>query len=153
MQLGAVAGECIDLGIGEYPLYFGTEFCINDVDQTQIFAGVGVTDTDWAGGITDGIYFRSVDETGVLNFVVEQDGVELETAAATMVDNTYIRAEFLYDGENVKAYINNNLIATVADTAATFPDDELMRLTVEFLSGAAASTCTMKWLRMIHIYD
>lgn len=103
-------------------------------------------------GVSDGIYFRSVDESAVLNLVVEQDNVELETAMATMVDGTYIRAEFLYDGTNLRAYINHNLIATIADTVATFPNDELMRLTVEFLSGAAASTCTMRWLRMIHIY-
>ena len=152
MQLGAVAGESISLGIGEFPLYIGAEFCISDVDQTQFFLGCGVTDVDWAGGVSDGIYFRSVDESAVLNLVVEQDNVELETAMATMVDGTYIRAEFLYDGTNLRAYINDNLIATIADTVATFPNDELMRLTVEFLSGAAASTCTMKWLRMIHIY-
>ena len=153
MQLGAVAGESISLNYNQY-LYFGTELAINDVDQTDIFAGVGVTDTDWSGGITDGMYFRSEDESAVLYFVTEKNSVELATAVATLADDTYIWLEYLFDGVNVKAYVNNNLVATVAKTAATFPNDELMRLTVEFLTGEAiANTCTIKSLRYIHISE
>ena len=151
MQLGAVAGESIGLS-ADYPLYVGAEFAINDVDQTDIFVGVGVTDVDWSGGLTDGMYFRSEDESALLYFVTEKNSVELATSVATLVDGAYIRAEFLYDGFNVRAYINDSLVATVARSAATFPNDELMRLTVEFLTGeATANTCTMKFLRMIHI--
>lgn len=98
MQLGAAAGECISLSSNQY-LYFGTELAINDVDQTVIFAGVGVTDTDWSGGITDGIYFRSIDETAALEFVTEKNSVELSAAVATLVDDTHIRLEFLFDGD------------------------------------------------------
>ncbi len=151
MQLGAVAGESIGLS-ADYPLYVGAEFAINDVDQTDIFVGVGVTDVDWSGGLTDGMYFRSEDESALLYFVTEKNSVELATSVATLVDGAHIRAEFLYDGYSVRAYINDSLVATVARSAATFPNDELMRLTVEFLTGeATANTCTMKFLRMIHI--
>jgi hypothetical protein len=153
MQLGAAAGESIGLS-GDYPLYVGTELAINDVDQTDLFFGVGVTDTDWSGGITDGIYFSSIDESSALNFTTEKDSVENATAAATLADGVYIRMEFLYDGVNVKAYINDVEVtaAKTAGSAATFPDDELLRLTLEFLTGEAiANTCTVKWIRMIHL--
>ena len=160
MQLGAAAGECIDLS-GPSPLYFGTEFAINDVDQTAFFAGVGVTDVDWLGGLTDGMYFRSIDETADLYFVTEQDGVENATLVATMADDTYIRTEFLFypypdTGPQVRVFINSAEIsaARTLATAATFPDDELMRLTFEFTTGeAVANTCIMKWIRFIHIRD
>jgi hypothetical protein len=153
MQLGAVAGECIDLSADQL-LYFGTEFAINDVDQTDIFAGVGVTETDWSGGLTDGMYFRSEDESATLYFVTEKNSVELATEVATLADNTYIKVEYLFDGQNVRAYVNDDLKATVAKSAATFPNDELMRLTVEFLTGeATANTCTMKRLSFIHISE
>jgi hypothetical protein len=160
MQLGAVAGECIDLS-GDHPLYFGTEFAINDVDQTAMFAGVGVTDTDWLGGLTDGMYFRSIDESADLYFVTEMSGVENTTNVATMADNTYIRAEFLYYnyaeiGPQVRVFIDNAEVsaARTLATAATFPDDELLRPTIEFTTGeAVANTCTMRFLRMIHIYE
>ena len=159
LQLGAVAGENIDLS-GDHPLYFGTVFEINDVDQTAFFAGVGVTDVDWLGGLTDGMYFRSVDESADLYFVTEQDTVENATLVATMADDTAITAEFLYFnypevGPQVRVFINGGEIsaARTMATAATFPDDELLRLTVEFTTGdASANTCTMQVLNMIHIY-
>jgi len=151
MQLGAGAGENIALTAGQC-MYFGIEFAINDVDQVDALFGATVTDTAVLGGVTDGLYFRTVDESAVLNFVTEKNSVESSTAVATLVDTTYVTAEFLFDGETVSAYINGGLISSTANSAATFPDDELLRLTLEVLSGeATANTCTIKWLRMIHL--
>ena len=160
MQLGAVAGENIDLS-GDHPLYFGTVFQINDVDQTVFFAGVGITDVDWLGGLTDGMYFRSVDGSADLYFVTEQDAVENTTLVATMADATDITCEFLYynyaeTGPQVRVFIDGAEVsaARTLATAATFPDDELLRTTVEFTTGeAVANTCTMQLLHMIHIYE
>jgi hypothetical protein len=160
LQLGAAAGECIDLS-GDYPLSFATSFSINDVDQTAVFAGVGVTDVDWLGGITDGMYFRSVDESADLYFVTEQDSVENATLVATLEDDTSITCEFLYwhwpeVGPQVRVFINRQEVvaARTMATAATFPDDELMRLSFEFTTGeAVANTCQLEYLGFIHIYE
>ncbi len=160
LQLGAVAGENIDLS-GDHPLYFGTVFRINDVDQTAFFAGVGITEVDWLGGLTDGMYFRSIDESGDLYFVTEQNSVENTTLVATMADDTNIVAEFLYMnypeyGPQVRVFIDGAEVsaARTLATAATFPDDELLRLTVEFTTGeGVANTCIMEVLNMIHIYE
>ena len=159
MQLGAAAGENVDLS-GDHPLYFGTKFRINDVVQTAFFAGVGITDVDWLGGLTDGMYFRSIDESASLYFVTEQDAVENATLVATLADDTDILAEFLYFnypevGPQVRVFIDGAEVsaARTLATAATFPDDELLRLTVEFTTGeAVANTCIMEELNMIHIY-
>jgi len=79
MQLGnANSGEWVDLS-GATVCYFGITFQINDVDQTDCLFGVAVTDTTLLGGVTDGVYFRSVDESAVLNFVIEKDSVESST--------------------------------------------------------------------------
>ena len=152
MQLGnANTGESVMLE-GPYWLYLGAEFAINDVDQTDFFLGIAVTDTALLGAVTDGMYFRSVDETAVLNFVTEKDSVESAVAVATMTDAAYITAEYLFDGTTVRAYINGVEVTSTTNAAATFPNDEGMRLSVEFLTGeAVANTCSMKWLRMIHI--
>lgn len=154
MQLGnANTGEWLGLS-GPYYAYFGTEFAINDVDQTDVFLGAAVTDTDLLAGVTDGVYFRSVDESAVLNFVIEKDSVESSTAVATLADDTYITAEWFWDGPAgyVYAYIDGALVATIAETDASFPNNELLRLSVEFLTGEdVADTCTLKWLRLIHI--
>lgn len=154
MQLGNPnSGEWLGMD-GPWYAYFGVEFAINDVDQTDVFLGAAVTDTALLGGVTDGIYFRSVDASAVLNFVIEKNSVESSSAVATLVDDTYVTAEFFWDGPAgyVYAYIDGALVATIADTDASFPDDELLRLSVEFLTGeATANTCKLKWLRLIHI--
>ena len=155
LQLGdelAGAGENIDLS-GRNPLYCGIEFAINDVDQTDFLFGVSLTDTTVLDAANTAMYFRSVDESAVLHFVTELDTVESTVGVATLADNTYITAEFLYDVDGmVYVYINDALAASVADSVATFPNDELMRLTLEFLTGeGVANTCTIKWMRMIHI--
>jgi len=154
MQLGhANAGEWVKLDATTYT-YFGTEFKINDVTQSDIFLGLAVTDTALTGGVTDGLYFRSADASAVLNFVLEKDSVESSTAVDTMADNTYVTAEFFVDGPAgyVYAYIDGTLAATVAITDASFPNDENLRLSVELLTGeAVAQTMTMKSLRLIHI--
>jgi hypothetical protein len=151
LQLGATAGENVALLPGQH-CYFGVEFAINDVDQFDAMFGVNVTDTTALTAPVDGVFFRTVDESAVLNFVTVKDSVESATAVATLVDNTYITAEFLFDGSTVSAYINGGLISTTANSAATFPDNELLRLTLAVLSGeATANTCTIKWVRLIHL--
>ena len=154
MQLGnANSGEWLSLA-AEYPTYFGIEFATNDADQTEVFFGAAVTDATLLAGVTDGIYFRTTDESAVLNFVLEHDSVETVTAVATLTDGTYVTAEFFYWGSNVYVYINGALVTTIADSDANFPDDELLRLSMEVLSGeATANTCTIKWVRLIQIQN
>lgn len=152
LQLGdAGGGESLQFN-GAYPTYFGIQFCISDADQTDFLAGVCITDTALLGGMTDGLYFRSVDESAVLNFVLEKNSVETVTAVATLTDSTLITAEFYFDGAYVYAYIDGVLMATIAYTDASFPNDEALRLSVEFLDGeGVGNTCTLHWLRLIHV--
>lgn len=152
MQLGNPnLGRSVSFA-GDYPCYFGIQFQINDVDQTDCLFGVCVTDTALLGGMTDGMYIRSVDATGVLNFVLEKDSVESTTAVATMTDATDLLFEWYFDGEQVTAWVNDVQVAQIARTDASFPNDELLRLSLEFLTGeAVANTCLVKWIRCIQI--
>jgi hypothetical protein len=151
MQLGASAGENIALLPGQC-CYFGIEFALGDVTQFDAMFGVNVTDTTALTSPADGMFFRTVDASAVLNFVTVKDSVESATAVATLVDATYITAEFLFDGETVHAYINGGEVTSTANSAVTFPNNELLRLTLAVLSGeAVANTCTIKWVRLIHL--
>ena len=152
LQLGnANSGEFVALTSGNH-CYFGIEFALNDADQTEIFAGLAPTDTTLLGGVTDGMYFRSLDEVATLHFVTEKDSLESTTTVGTLGDGTYTTAEFLYDGHDVAAYVNGVEMVTSDDGSSTFPDDELLRLSLAVLSGeATANTCTVKWLRVIHL--
>ena len=154
MQLGhANAGEWLGLS-GPYYAYFGVEFALNDADKTGTFLGAAVTDTALLGGVTDGVYFRSAVDSATLNFVIEKNSVESSTAVATLADDTYVYAEFFWDGPAgyIYAYIDGALVATIAESDASFPNDELLRLSVEALTGeGTANTCKIKELRLIHI--
>lgn len=144
-------GESISFA-AEYPTYYGVRFQMNDVDQTECFFGLAVTDTALLGGVTDGMYFRSVDESADLYFVIERDSTETATAVATLTDATDIVCEFLYWGSNVQVYIDGVIVATIADSDANFPNDELLRLSFEVLSGeATANTCLAKHMRIIQL--
>lgn len=149
-ELGG-AGESVSFA-AEYPTYFGVRFCCSDVDDSDILAGFCVTDTTCLDGVDTAVYFRTVDGSDQLYFVLERDTVESATAVATLTDGTYVHCEFLYSGSNIYVYVDDTLMATIADTDANFPNDELMRLTLEFLQGAVgAHTLTVTELRYIQI--
>jgi hypothetical protein len=155
LQLGAElagSGENVSFA-ADYPTYFGIQFAIDDATNTDILAGFCVTDTTCLDGVDTAMYFRSIDTDPTLYFVLEQDTNESATAVATLANATNIHCEFLYSAHNVYVYVNDVLTATIADTDANFPNDELMRLTLEFLTGAAggASTCTVRELSFIQI--
>jgi len=151
-ELGG-AGENVSFA-GEYPTYFGVKLQLNDATQTDFLAGFCVTDTDCLGAVTDGIYFRKADESLLVYFVLEQGSVETVTAVATMADATDVTLEFFYWGSNIYAYVDGVLAVTIADTDANFCNDQLLRLTFEFLTGAvAANTCTLKRLRFVQIQN
>ena len=147
-------GEAFYLS-GQYPAYFGCRFKAADVDQTDILVGLAIQDTTAIAALSDGAYFRSVDGSAVLNFVLEQDSVETSNAAATLVDDTWVVAEFYYDGvTNITAYINGTQVAQVALTDANFPDDEYLSPIMAMLTGeAAANTLTVDWVRAYQIRE
>jgi hypothetical protein len=132
-------------------LYFGTKLAINDADQTDIIIGLAVTDTTLLGGLSDGIYFESVDGSASISTVTEASSTETQNdSAGTFVDATEIELEFYYDGTagNVEFYIDGTLVNT---HTANIPSTQ-MRVSVHFLTGeATANTCTIDWIRCIQI--
>jgi hypothetical protein len=138
---------------GDYPAYFGCRFAINDVDQVDAAIGLCITDTTAATAVSDGIFFRTVDESAALNFIVENTNVEDSTNAATLTDAGWVVAEFVYDGTKVEAYIDGSSIGSVAISSASFPDDEYLTPTLAMLSGeATANTLTVDWMRAIQLH-
>lgn len=154
MQLGhANAGEWLGLS-GPYYAYFGCEFASNDVDASDVWLGAAVTDTALLGGVTDSVRFESLDGSTSLRFVLEKDSNETVTSVGTIADDTYVVVEWYWDGPGgyIYAYVDGVLQATIAETDTNFPNDELLRLSVEYLTGDnSANTCKIKWLRLITI--
>jgi hypothetical protein len=156
MQLGHGAA-----GVGEnfifdaqYPFYFGINFAVSNASEVDVFAGLAVTDTDALGAVTDGLYFRKIDGDTNVYFVAEKDSLESATAVLTMMGAQYRTFEMYYDGATLYHYVDNRLTGSINRVDPTFPNNELMRLTIEFLTGSAdARTMTIDWVKVIQIRD
>ncbi len=145
-------GEAFKLA-GNLPLYFGIRFKCNEATQDDFLVGLAITDTTLLTAVSDGVYFRKVDASTSVAFVVEQDNGETETAGVlTFAANTYYVMEFVYDGSYIYAYIDGVLVASVAASNANMPNDEYLTPSVEFLTGEAGiHTMTIDWIRAIQI--
>ena len=133
-------GESVLLNSGNW-VYCRLKMSIDDVDQTDFFAGFAITDTAILGGVTDRIGFQSVDGDSGLDFLVEKDSTETLTEdVGTLADDTVIDLEFVWDGaaESLYSYVDGSLTST--QTATTnLPNDEELRLSIEFLTGEAVA--------------
>lgn len=137
----------------KWPAYFGFKFQLVDADQQDVSAGFVIRDTDIAGGVTDGIYFRIVDESAVMSLVLEKNSTESTTTViAATADATDYMVELYYDGDYFYTYINGTLTATVAATDANLCNDEHLTATIANQAGeGTANNLTLYWARAIQV--
>lgn len=137
-----------------WPAYFGIRLKVSDSDESVLWAGLGLSDTNWDTGAPDDyIAFYSADAAATVNFQVAQDGTATSLEGVhTLVDNTYVTLEWYYDGTTVYAYVNGVLVGSIAASNANFPNDEYLTPTIDFTTGEGnAATCTVDWIRAIQI--
>lgn len=137
-------------------MYFGIRFKTNDATETDIIAGLVLTDTTPLAH-TDGIAFIKDDGDTNIDFTVTKNSTETEEAAAgTLANDTFVTLEFYYNGktdndgvatgEKIEVFVDGTRVAGVALT--NVPDDEELALTFGIQNGAAAAkTLTIDWVR------
>ena len=130
-------------------IYFGCRFQVSEATQTDFLVGLCITDTTAITDVTDGIYFRKVDETTACNFVVESNaGTETATAALTVVAATWYTLEWKWNGTNLYFYVDGVYVG--APVLTNIPTAEYMTPTIAFLTGGGgARTMTVDWMRCI----
>lgn len=128
-------------------LQFTCRFKLSRVDG-DFFAGLYITDTDPAGGVSDGIYFRKLAAEAGLSLIVEKNATETAVVVIeTLVADTWYIVEFYYDGvdDKIKAYVDRTGAGSAALTNA--PDDEDLALSFGIQNGSAnASTLTVDFI-------
>lgn len=145
-------GEAFKLDATTKYVYFGINFQVNDADQVDVLTGLCITDTALLGGLSDGVYFESLDGSTDINFVLEKNSTETTSASAvgTLADATNITLEFVFDGTYVNAYVDGVEQTRLAVT--NLPNDEFLTPSIHFLTGeATANTMTVNWWRAIQI--
>lgn len=129
-------------------LYACMRFKLSDVTQSDFVFGLQITDTTPLA-VTDGIYFRKDDGDAFLDFVVMKDSsATTSTAVATLVNDTYVKAAFYYDGSVMAIYIDDVAVGKVALT--TVPDDEELAISFGVQNGeAVAKILSVDYIRAL----
>ena len=120
-------------------LAFNIRFKTNDATQSDIVAGLQLTDTTPLD-VTDGMFFLKSDGAATITFVVEKDSTQSTLDLPnSLADDTFMTLGFVYDPKDQKFHVfqNNVLAGTVVSTNA--PDDEEMTLSFGIQNGAAAA--------------
>ena len=131
-------GENFEFTSNQSLVYYGIEFAIDDVDQTDVLGGLCITDTALLGGMTDGVYFESVDGAATVSTVTEKDSTETQNdSVGTLVDATMHTVEFFFDGTSVYFYFDGSQASNIH--TANIPDDEALTVSLEFLTGEAVA--------------
>ena len=120
-------------------LAFHVRFKTNDATQSDIVAGLQLTDTTPLD-VTDGIFFLKSDGAATISFIVEKDSTQSTlTLPNSLADDTFMTLGFVYDPIDQKfhVYQNNVLAGTVVSTNA--PDDEELTVSFGIQNGAAAA--------------
>lgn len=111
-------------------LAFNIRFKTSDATQTDIVAGLQLTDTTPLD-VTDGIFFLKEDGSTSISFIVEKDSTQSTlTLPNALADDTFMTLGFVFDPKDQKFHVfqDNVLAGTLVNTNA--PDDE--ELTVSF---------------------
>tara|TARA_R110002012_G_scaffold147304_2_gene305769 strand:+ start:410 stop:1120 length:711 start_codon:yes stop_codon:yes gene_type:complete len=128
-------------------LAFNIRFKTNDATQSDIVAGLQLTDTTPLD-VTDGIFFLKADGAATISFIVEKDSTQSTlTLPNSLADDTFMTLGFVYDPKDQKYHVfqNNVLAGTVVSTNS--PDNEELNLSFGIQNGAAAAkTLTVDYI-------
>ena len=128
-------------------LAFNIRFKTNDATQTDIVAGLQLTDTTPLD-VTDGIFFLKSDGAATISFIVEKDSTQSTlTLPNSLADDTFMTLGFVYDPKDQKFHVfqDNVLAGTVVNTNA--PDDEELTVSFGVQNGeAVAKTMTIDYV-------
>lgn len=139
--------ECFKFVAGK-KMMFQARFKLSDVTQSDMVIGLQVTDTTPLA-VVDGIFFRKDDGDAYLDFVACKNSTETQkTAVATLVNDTFVKVGFYYDGTELAIYIDD---VAVGDCALTnVVDDEELCISFAVQNGEAVSkVMTLDYVRAI----
>lgn len=131
--------ECFKFTVGK-PLQFVARLKVDDATDSDVFAGLYITDNDPVGGLSDGIYFRKDDGDTHIDFVIVKNSTASTAAAiAELADDTFVTLEFYYDGasDHIQYYVNGTGLGRLPLTNA--PDDEEIALSFGVQNGEAVA--------------
>jgi hypothetical protein len=130
-------------------LEFEARFKMGDVTQSDFVLGLQVTDTT-PFATADGAWFGSDDGDALLDFHLAKGSVQGDlTGLATLVDDTWVKVGFYYDGvdTNVQVFLNDVRVGALP-FATNGPTTELC-ISIALTTGeAVANTMLIDYIRV-----
>lgn len=138
-------GESFRFASGK-KLFFEARFKVSDATQSDLVIGLQITDTTPLD-VSDGVFFIKADGSTSVSLLVEKNGTATTTSSvATLVDDTFIRIGFAYDGVSAIQYFVNGVV-TGTSVTTNLPDDEDLTPTFAIQNGeAVAKTMTVDYI-------
>ena len=135
-------------------LYFGIRLKVSDATQSDVVAGLQITDTSPLA-VSDGIFFRKDDDARTIKLVGCKNGVESTIAGVLgtsgyMTDDTFTVLEFYYDGVTpaIQAYQDGVGFGSIPLTNVV--DDEELAVSFGVQNGSAgAKPLSIDWIRVL----
>ena len=134
------------------PVYFGAKLTINEATQSDLVVGLFGTDITLTAADTthalaveaSGVGFTKLDAVTAAYFKTITTATEGNSAAALTMDTSVHIYEIVWNGENLKGYVDGELVATFTDDIPT----AVLTPSIAFRTGStAAKTCTIHWVR------
>jgi hypothetical protein len=130
------------LGAADKRLWFKTRLQVDDATETDVVAGLYVTDTSpVASAPADGVYFIKLDGGLTVDLRVSNGGTTTTLSGlASMANATMIELAFAYDpnAARVDAFVNGIRVGSAP--ATNFPAGDLLRPSLGVQNGSAVGT-------------
>lgn len=134
-------------------MWFSTRFRVSSATDTQLVAGLQVTDTTPLD-VTDGMYFiKPTAATATVDFVCRKDattGSISSLAVATLADDTFVELAFYYDGEQtINIFVNgrNTVDLNLTSSPTAYLPDATLRESFGVQNGGSTSrTATFDYI-------
>lgn len=138
-------GEVFTVASGK-KMYFESRFKIGEATQSDFVMGLQVRDTTPLA-VSDGVFFQKDDGDALLDFHSMASSVDTTTSGVyTVVDDTYMKLSFYYDGVSTFTYAVDDVIkGTLTATPST------TEMTVSFAvhaGSAAADVLTVDYINV-----
>jgi hypothetical protein len=118
-------------------LWFEVRCKISDVVDSTFVIGLQITDTT-PFDVTDGVFFLKPDTDATVSLLVEKNNTPTTTVVGDLVNNTYVKLGYHYDGvSTIYAYLNRTLVGTSVVT--NLPDDEVLTVSFGIQNGSAVA--------------
>lgn len=127
-------------------LWFEARLKVNNAVETDVVMGLQITDTTPLD-VSDGVFFIKPDGDTTINFLVEKDNTATTTSdVGDMVNNTYIRLGFFYNGvDAIDIFVDG--VQVDSSVTTNLPDDEELTISFGIQNGeASAQTLSVDYI-------